>query len=108
MIDSTTAFYDAANLERILDGLKKLQRVLGDFNDAVVQEKRLLECAATLSVAGGPASALLALGELAEQSRQCRERVRQQVLDGLALFRAVDTQSACRRAFKGRDAKGRA
>ena len=108
LIDSTTAFYDAADLARILDGLKKLQRVLGDFNDAVVQEKRLLECGETVSAAGGPASALRALGGLAEESRQCRERVRQRVLDGLALFRADDTRSACRRAFKGPDAKGRA
>jgi CHAD domain-containing protein len=108
LIDITTAFYDPADLERILDGLKKLQRVLGDFNDAVVQEKRLLECGETLSAAGGPGSSVLALGGLAEQSRQCRERVRQQVLDGLALFRADHTRSACRRAFKGPDAKGRA
>jgi CHAD domain-containing protein len=106
LIDITTPFYDAADLERILDGLKKLQRVLGDFNDAVVQEKRLLDCGETVYAAGRPASALLTLGRLAEQSRQCRECIRQQVLAGLALFRADDTRSACRRAFKGPHAKG--
>ena len=55
LVDVTPAFYDAADLEHILGALKKLQRVLGDFNDAQVQEKRLLECGRAFGAAGGPA-----------------------------------------------------
>jgi len=100
LVDITPAFYDAADLQCILSALKKLQQVLGDFNDAHVQEGRLLECGHALSAAGGPAGALIALGRLAEQSRQRRERLRGQVVRKLARFCAEDTHSACRRAFK--------
>jgi CHAD domain-containing protein len=100
LIDVMPAFYDAADLERILSALKKLQRVLGDFNDAHSQEQRLLECGLALGAAGGPATALLGLGRLAEQSRQRGERLRAEVVDGLARFCARDTKAACRRAFK--------
>jgi CHAD domain-containing protein len=108
LIDVTPGFYDAADLARIVGALKKLQRVLGDFNDAHVQEERLLECGRVLGGAGGPAGALLALGRLAERSRQRREYLRGQVIDELARFRANDTRSACRRAFKRAGAGARA
>jgi CHAD domain-containing protein len=99
LTDVAPAFYDAADLARILGALKKAQRALGDFNDAYVQEQRLLECGRT---AGGdaPAAALLALGRLAEQSRQRRERLREPVVDALTEFGAHGTRSAFRRAFK--------
>jgi CHAD domain-containing protein len=100
LIDVTPAFYDAGDLELILAALKKLQRVLGDFNDAHSQEQRLLDCGLALGAAGGPATALLGLGRLAEQSRHRGERLRAEVVEGLAWFCARDTKSACRRAFK--------
>jgi CHAD domain-containing protein len=100
LIDVTPAFYDAADLERILGALKKLQRVLGDFNDAHAQEERLLECGVAFGAAGGSAGALLTLGRLAEQSRQRRKRRRGQVVKELARFRAHEIRFACRRAFK--------
>jgi CHAD domain-containing protein len=100
LIDITPSFYDAADLECILGALKKLQRVLGDFNDAHVQESRLQECGRALGAAGGPPGLVLALGRLAEQSRQRRQPLRGQVNEKLARFRAHDTRSACRRAFK--------
>ena len=105
LVDVTPAFYDAADLECILGALKKLQRVLGDFNDAQVQEQRLLECGRALGAAGGPAGALLALGRLAEQSRQRRERLREQVADGLARFRARDTRVGLSARVQAREAK---
>jgi CHAD domain-containing protein len=107
LVDVAPSFYDPADFEPILAALKKLQRVLGDFNDAHVQEERLLECGLALGAAGGPASALLGLGRLAEQSRQRRERLRAQVVEGLARFRARETRSACRRAFKRANAAER-
>jgi CHAD domain-containing protein len=100
LVDVTPAFYDAADLEQVQSALKKLQRVLGDFNDAHSQEARLIECGLALGAAGGPAGALLALGRLAEQRRERRERLRAQVVEGLGRFRAHRTRLACRRAFK--------
>jgi CHAD domain-containing protein len=100
LIDVTPSFYEAADLECVLAALKTLQRVLGDFNDAQVQEKRLLECGGAIVAGSGPARALLAVGRLAEQSRQRRERLREQIADGLSRFLARQTRSACRRAFK--------
>jgi CHAD domain-containing protein len=107
LIDVTPAFYDASDFTCILSALKKLQRALGDFNDAHVQERRLLECGRALCAAGRPAEVLLALGRMAEQSRQRGERLRSQVIEKLARFRARDTRSACRRAFKRPEAKER-
>ena len=100
LIDVTPAFYDEADLACILGALKKLQRVLGDFNDAQMQETRLLDCGRALGAGGGPPGALLALGRLAEQTCQRRARLRGQVADTLARFHARTTRSACRRAFK--------
>ena len=107
LIDVTPAFYDASDLERIVSALKKLQRALGDFNDAQVQERRLLECSQALSAEGGRPGTVLTLERLAAECAQRSERLRGQIADGLARFRAHDTRSACRRAFK-RDAAERA
>jgi CHAD domain-containing protein len=99
LVDVTSAFYDGADLDTILAALKRLQRVLGDFNDAHVQEQRLLECGR----AAGPlasSGALLALGRLAERRRQRSELLRAQVSDALARFQARDTRAAYRRAFR--------
>src|SRR5262249_15371049 len=88
LIDVTPAFYDAADLDSIVGSLKKVHRVLGDFNDAEVQEKRLLDCGRVVGAAGGPTAALLALGRLAERSCQRREGLRNEVVATLEHFRA--------------------
>ena len=103
LIDVTPSFYDGADLERIVAALKKLQRVLGDFNDAQVQERCFIECGRSLSAADGRPTTVLALERLAAECGERGERLRSQIADGLARFRAHDTRSACRRAFR-RDA----
>lgn len=100
LIDVTPRFYDRSDLACILGALKKLQRTLGNFNDEHVREIRLLEHGQALAEAGAPASAVLTLGRLAEQSRQHREHLRLKVVGRLAHFRAARTRSACRRALK--------
>lgn len=100
LLDATAGLFDTAELKHILVALKQLQRVLGDFNDAQVQESRLLECGHALSGCGTPAGVLVAVGRLAEQRRHRREALRDQIVDGLARFRAHDTRSAWRRAFR--------
>ena len=100
LIDVTPDFYARTDLEEILATLKKLQRVLGDFNDAEVQEARLIECGRALGAAGGPAGALLLLGRLAERCRYHRQQLRTPALDRLRRFGARGTRAACRRVFK--------
>jgi len=106
LVDVSHVFFDAADLECVLTALKKVQRVLGDFNDASVQERRLVECGHALGAAGGPPGALLALGRLAEERRRRREDLHGKVIEKLNEFRARETRAACRRAFKRAQAKG--
>jgi hypothetical protein len=75
--------------------------VLGEFNDAYVQEARLLDCGHALGAAGGSVGAVLALGRLAEQCRQRRERLRGPIVEALAKFPSKGIRAACRRAFAG-------
>jgi len=100
LVDATPAFFDAADLHCILGALKKLQRVLGDFNDAQVHQTLLLGCGQALGEAGGPVSTVLTIGQLAEDRRQFGERMRRDVAEHLQRFGAHSTRSACRRAFK--------
>jgi CHAD domain-containing protein len=99
LVDVAPSFYDSDDVAGMLRALKKLQQVLGDFNDANVQGRQLLEFGSGLD-AGTPASVLMTLGGLAEQCWQRREGLRRQVVKRLATFRARDTRSACRRAFR--------
>jgi CHAD domain-containing protein len=99
LVDVTPGLYDTASFARVLAALKKLQRVLGEFNDAHVQEARLLDCGHALGAAGGNVGAVLALGRLAEQSRHRRERLRRPIVVVLAKFRSKRMRAACRVAF---------
>src|SRR5262249_28227002 len=67
LIDVTSNFYDQADIASILRALKTLQGVLGEFNDACVQEKHCLDYARASSALGGSPRLLFALGRLAEQ-----------------------------------------
>jgi CHAD domain-containing protein len=100
LIDVTPGFYEAADLQRIVEALKRLQRVLGDFNDAQVQERRLLDFAEPLAASGARPAALVALGRLVERCRERRERARAQIVEELARFGDRETRSAVRRVFR--------
>src|SRR5262249_59019078 len=102
LVDATPASYRASDMECILGSLKRLQRALGDFNDAHVHETVLLECGRAVCAAGGPSAALLTLGRLAERCRQRREHLREEVVEKLCRFRAKEGRKACQRAFKDR------
>jgi CHAD domain-containing protein len=100
LVDVAPPGYRPADVKCILGALKKLQRSLGDFNDAHVQEALLLECGRAVGAAGGPSGALLTLGRLAERCRQRSEHLRAEVAEKLSRFRDRELQKVCKRAFK--------
>jgi len=80
--------------------LKALQRVLGDFNDAHVQEQRLSECRAAIAATTAANSSLGAIERLAEQAHDRRERLRRDVVAEARRFGRRSVRSACRCAFR--------
>src|SRR5262245_23706321 len=100
LVDAASACYRPADVKCVLAALKKLQRALGDFNDAHVQETLLVDCGRAICAAGGPSSALLTLGRLAERCRQRRGPLREKVVEKLSRFRDREVQKACKRAFE--------
>jgi CHAD domain-containing protein len=99
LVDAASACYRPADVKLILAALKKLQRALGDFNDAHVQETLLVDCGRAIGAAAGPSGALLTLGRLAERCRQRRGRLREEVAETLSRFGDREVQQACRSAF---------
>jgi len=88
MIDAMRSLHDRRDLDRIIDSLKKVQSVLGDFNDAQVQERNLLSFGRAVVEAGTEdAGALLTVGRLAENARNRALSLRAEVDHQLSRFR---------------------
>jgi CHAD domain-containing protein len=87
MIDATRSLHDRRDLDRIIDSLKRMQNVLGDFNDAQVQERNLLSSGRALQEAdAGESGALLTVGRLAENARNRAVSLRAKVDRELSRF----------------------
>ena len=87
MIEATRSLHDRRDLDRIMDSLKRLQTVLGDFNDAQVQERNLLDSGRAVVEAGaGESRTLLTVGRLAENARNRAVSLRSQVDRELSRF----------------------
>jgi len=99
LVDVAPASRDDLDVKRVLAALKALQRVLGDFNDAHVQEHRLIECRGVMAATGAGHESLMAIERLAERARVQRELLRRYVLQEAQHFRRKTVRSACRRAF---------
>jgi CHAD domain-containing protein len=100
MIDATRSLHDRRYLDRIIDSLKRVQSVLGDFNDAQVQERNLLGSGRALVEAGGESGPLLTVGRLAENARNRAVSLRAQVDRELSRFCKDGIQADVRRLFK--------
>jgi len=100
VVDVAPGTGDDADVKRVLVALKALQRVLGDFNDAHVQDQRLIECRGMIAATGAGRDSLVAVERLAEQARERRERLRRDVVGEARRFRRQTVRSACRRAFR--------
>jgi CHAD domain-containing protein len=101
MIDATRSLHDRRDLDQIIDNLKKVQTVLGDFNDAQVQERNLLDCRRALAEAGaGDSAALLTVERLAENARNRAVSLRPQVDRELSRFCKDSIRANFHRLFK--------
>ena len=101
MIDATRSLHDRHDLDRIIDSLKSVQSVLGDFNDAQVQERNLLGSGKALVEAGaGESGALLTIGRLAENARNRAVSLRTQVHRELSRFCKDSIRADFCRLFK--------
>jgi CHAD domain-containing protein len=105
LVDVAPRSGDDAHVKGVLVALKALQRVLGDFNDAHVQEKRLIECRGAMAATGAAHNNLVAIGRLAEQARERGERLRRDVVEEARRFGRPAMRSACRDAFKQSQSK---
>jgi CHAD domain-containing protein len=87
LIDATRSLHDRRDLDQIIESLKRVQNVLGDFNDAQVQERNLLDSGIALVESGaGESGALLTVGRLAESARNRAVSLRAQVDRELSRF----------------------
>ena len=87
LIDATRSLHDRRHLDRIIDSLKRVQSVLGDFNDAEVQERHLLDSGRAMAEAGaGESEVLLTVGRLAESARNRAMSLRAEVSGELSRF----------------------
>jgi CHAD domain-containing protein len=101
MIDATRSLHDHRDLDPIIDVLKRVQSVLGDFNDAQVQERSLLDFGRDLAEAGaGEPAALLTVGRLAENARSRMVLLRAQVDRELSRFCKDGIRTDICRLFK--------
>jgi CHAD domain-containing protein len=101
LIDATRSLHDRSRLDQIIDNLKRVQTVLGDFNDAHVQERHLLEAGRALAEAGpGDSGALLTIGRLAENARNRAASLRAHVFGELSRFCKDDVRADFGRLFK--------
>jgi CHAD domain-containing protein len=100
LVDVVPGSGEDGNVKRVLVALKALQRVLGDFNDAHVQEQRLIECRGAMAAKGAGDDSLIAIGRLAEQARERAAQLRSDVVAEARRFGGRTVRSACRTAFK--------
>jgi CHAD domain-containing protein len=104
IIDATRSLHDDRDLARIVAGLKRMQNVLGEFNDAQAEERNLLICGQALLEAGeGEPGILLTVRRLAESAHDRAASLRPKVDCELSCFCEDDIRTDIRRLFK-RDA----
>jgi CHAD domain-containing protein len=101
VIDATLSLHDRRHLDRIIDSLKRVQSVLGAFNDAQVQERHLIDSGKALADANaGESGALLTIGRLAETARSHAASLRTQVSGELSRFCKDEIRADFGRLFK--------
>lgn len=95
MIEFFQSLYDRTDIAELIGELKRLQDVLGRYQDCEVQRQALAQCAEEMQAAGAvPASTFLALGQIAETAAQEEAALRAQYA---ATFHRFDSTAQRRR-----------
>jgi CHAD domain-containing protein len=84
MIDAFGCLYAEEHVEHLIRTLKRLQDVLGDYNDLSVQQAALYRFASEMP--GASPTTLLALGGIVERLRLKAEQTRPRILERLREF----------------------
>jgi len=88
MIDAFGCLFARGQVKRLLRALKRLQDVLGDYNDLVVQQATLYRFGREMS--GASPETLLGLGGIVERLRQRADETRPVILERLREFAAEE------------------
>jgi CHAD domain-containing protein len=101
LLEFFRSMYAAADMDRLIKALKKLQDNLGDFNDYVVQRESLGELAEQMVETGSaPARTLMAMGRLAERFEAGQAEERQRFAERFGQFASKGNHARFRRLFK--------
>ncbi len=102
LLEFFASVLDPAAYQPAVRDLKGLQDCLGDFQDRQVQEQEIRHFAAQMMAARDlPATALLAMGELAGQVARAQRRARGEFADRFAVFASPPSQDRFRALTSG-------
>lgn len=102
LLEFFRALYPAQEIDPAIKSLKRLQTVLGDFNDYSVQQESMRHLAEELAGGDGaaPASTLLAMGRLVAHLEAGQRAERERFAERFAAFAAAPTQRRFRALFR--------
>ncbi len=102
LLEFFASLYDPAIHQQAVRDLKGLQDCLGEYQDCEVQQHEIRMFAAQMMTERDvPATALLAMGELASKIARRERRARREFADRFADFAAVDSQQRFRALTSG-------
>jgi len=100
MIEFFQSLYDPADIARLIKELKRLQDVLGRYQDCEVQRQALAQLADEMQAdAGAPAATLLALGQIAESAAREEAALRDRYADTFRRFDSDAQRKRVKRLF---------
>ncbi|QJD31452.1 CHAD domain-containing protein [Methylococcus geothermalis] len=106
LLEFSASLQADGKIRGLIAQLKKLQDVLGEFQDASVQRARLLTLAELMRQEGQPVEALLAVGVLVGSMEQRQSRCRGAFRESWEAFGGKPTRRRFRRLFGPGDGEG--
>lgn len=103
MIEFFQSLYDPAEIAALIKELRRLQDVLGRYQDCEVQRQALAQFAEDMQAEGAaPAATLLALGQIAESTAREEADLRTQYTDSFRRFDSDRQRQRVKRLFGSR------
>ena len=102
LLEFFASLYEPINVTRLVKELKRLQDILGGFNDMTVQQARLLEFAEELMASGeARPETVLAMGRLAAAMARRQDELYQGFSSAFAAFASPSSQQRYCSLFSG-------